>query len=657
MTTVTDRVRARVVVIAVIVFSLFAAIVVRLYSLQVLDGKEYVFRAQRNAVRIIVDEAPRGRIFDRNGRVIVRNRTSLAVGVRRPDLPAGDEGELVKQRLIELLGIDRTELEDRLADLRVAPFDPVVVARDVPPRIIFAISEHRELYPGVEALTLAARDYPKGSIAPHVIGYLTEIDADELEAMSGYRPGDRIGRTGIERELESELRGRPGRRKLEVDASGNVLSTINALAPIPGNDVKLTLDSRLQRIAEDALANGLRLARNSVFKEDGTSFKAPAGAVVVMDPRTGAIRAMASAPDFDLEDFVGGIGVDDYKRLTRPDAHQPLLNRATQAAYPPGSTFKPVMVSAALSEGRATEHTRFPCQTEFEFGDRTFRNWRPRNAHLTLREALIESCDTPFYVLARDWWINELRSEDAGRPPREIIQEYARRFGLDAETGIELPGYEADGRIPDRRWRLEYWEANKDAYCRTARRTDDPLFTDLCERGFVWRGGDSVNLSIGQGDILVSPIQLATMYGAIANGGRVVTPYLVDRIDRRDGTSLELQPAADRGRVGVSRRVLGYIRSALEAVATVGTAAYPFRGWPHDRIRVAAKTGSAEIAGKQPFSWFAAFAPANNPRYVVVSVVEEAGSGSGTSGPIVRRILDGAFHLPPLPFGFGGVSD
>jgi penicillin-binding protein 2 len=657
VTTVTDRVRSRVVIVAVVVFSLFAAILVRLYSLQVLDGSEYVLRAQRNAVRIIVDEAPRGRVYDRFGRVIVRNRTSLAIGVRRQDLPDGVAGELVKERLVTLLGIDRATLDERLADVRIAPFDPVIVAEDVPPRIVFAVNEYARDLPGVESMTLAVRDYPRGPVAPHLIGYLTEVDPGEVETMDGYRPGDRIGRTGIERELEAELRGRPGRRKLEVDASGNVLSTINQLQPIPGNDVRLTLDSRLQKIAEDALASGLALARRSVFTETGESFRAPAGAVVVLDPRTGAVRAMASAPDFDLNRFVGGIGVDDFAKLTHPKAHQPLLNRALQASYPPGSTFKVVVATAALAEGAATERTRLPCQTEFEFGDRVFRNWRARNAHLTIREALIESCDTPFYVLGRDWWLGELHSEEAGRPPREIIQEYSRRFGLDAETGFALPGYEADGRIPDRRWRLGYWDANKDGYCRTARRTDDPLFVELCETGYKWRGGDTVNLSIGQGDILVSPMQLAVAYGAIANGGDVVTPYVVDRVIDRDGTVRVMPKPEPRGTVGVPQHVLGYVRSALEAVAVKGTGAYPFRGWPHSSIRVAAKTGSAEIAGKQPYSWFAAFAPANDPRYVVVSVVEEAGSGSGTSGPIVRRILDGAFHLPPLPFGFGGVSD
>jgi penicillin-binding protein 2 len=657
MSTVTDRVRSRVVIVAVIVFSLFAAIVVRLYSLQVLDGKEYVFRAQRNAVRVIVDEAPRGRIFDRTGKVIVRNRTSLAIGVRRQDLPSGLELEAVKQRLVELLGISRMKLEERLDDVRVAPFDPVVVARDVRPRVIFTIKEQSHLYPGVEAMTLSVRDYPKGSIAPHLLGYLTEINETELETLSGYRPGDTIGRTGLERQLESDLRGRPGRRKLEVDASGNVLSTINALQPIPGNDVRLTLDGRLQRVAEEALANGMRLARTAVFNETGQSFRAPAGAVVVLDPRTGAVRAMASAPDFELESFVGGIGQKEYAKLTSQDAHQPLLNRATQAAYPPGSTFKPVLVSAALAEGVAGERTRFPCLTEFEFGDRSFRNWRPRNAYITLREALIESCDTPFYVLGRDWWLAEFASEEAGKPPREVMQEYARKFGLDVETGIDLPEYEVDGRIPDRKWRLDYWKANRDLYCSTARQTGSALYADLCERGFAWRGGDSINLSIGQGDVLVSPLQLAVMYAALGNGGQLVTPYVIDRVMKRDGSVVEVPPPAARGKVGLPSHVLDYIRASLEDVSTRGTAAFPMRDWPHDRIRVASKTGSAELAGKQPYSWFAAFAPAENPRYVVVSVVEEAGSGSGTSGPIVRRVLDAAFHQQPLPFGFGGFSD
>jgi penicillin-binding protein 2 len=657
MTTVTDRVRSRIAIVAVVVFALLATLLVRLWYLQVLAGENFSERAQRNAVRIVVDEAPRGRIFDRDGKILVRNRTALAVGVRRRDLPGGDEGQAVKTRLADLLGIKLAALEERLKDQRSSPFEPVVVARDVPPRVIFAIRERRHEYPGVESMTLPVREYPSGSLAAQVIGYLSEVNPAELEEREGYLPGDRIGRTGLERQYEDDLRGRPGRRKLEVDAAGSVLRVLGRAEPVPGADLNLTIDRDVQRVAEQALEDGIKRARAQRFRRTGAFFRAPAGAAVVLDARTGAVVAMASAPTFDLERFVGGVSAQYFTKLNDPDEHQPMLNRTIQSAYPPGSTFKPIVASAALTEGAATKTTRLPCKTEFRFGDRIFRNWQPRDAQINLRQALIESCDTPFYAFARDWWVAELGREEAGQAPKEIMATYARHFGLDVETGIDLSGYEEDGRIPDRRWRLEYWEANRESYCRTARRTGSELYKDLCERGYRWRGGDSVNLSIGQGDVLTSPLQMAVVYSALANGGKVMKPFVTRSVTTPDGEVVRQNAPEVKSRVPVSKQTLDYIKGALVETARTGTAQFAFRQWPHAKIPMAAKTGSAEIAGKQPFSWFAAFAPANDPKYVVVSVVEQAGSGGQVSGPIVRRIMDELFDQRPLPIVFGTRSD
>lgn len=657
MTTVTDRVRSRLAIVAVVVFALLATLLVRLWYLQVLAGEGFSQRALHNAVRIVVDEAPRGRIFDRDGKILVRNRTALAVGVRRRDLPSGEQGTAVKERLAKVLGIRLPVLEQRLQDKRSSPFEPVVVARDVPPRVVFAIRERAQDFPGIESMTLPVREYPAGSLAAQVIGYLSEINPDELEERTGYLPGDRVGRTGLERRYEDRLRGQPGRRKLEVDASGSVLRVLGQAEPVPGSDLTLTIDRDVQRVAEQALQDGMRRARAQRFRETGAFFKAPAGAAVVLDARTGAVIAMASAPTFDLDRFVGGVSPDYFAKLSDPDSAQPMLNRTTQSAYPPGSTFKPIVVSAALTEGTVTRSTRLPCKTEFRFGDRTFRNWRPRDAQIDLRQALIESCDTPFYALARDWWLDELKKEEAGQAPKEFMATYARYFGLDAETGVDLSGFEEDGRIPDRRWRLEFWEANRESYCRTARRTGSDLYKDLCERGYRWRGGDSVNLSIGQGDVLTSPLQMAVVYAAVANGGKVMKPFIARSITSPDGEVLEQTSPEVRRRVPVSKQTLDYIRGALVETARTGTAQFAYRGWPHSKIPMAAKTGSAEIAGKQPFSWFTSFAPANDPKYVVVSVVEQAGSGGQVSGPIVRRIMDELFDQPPLPIVFGTRSD
>ncbi|MFN2614567.1 MAG: penicillin-binding transpeptidase domain-containing protein, partial [Actinomycetota bacterium] len=300
----------------------------------------------------------------------------------------------------------------------------------------------------------------------------------------------------------------------------------------------------------------------------------------------------------------------------------------------------------------------YPCTSEFKFGDRIFHNWQPENKTISLAQALVESCDTVFYNFARSWWSRDEHQVGLGNTPPEVMQMYARMFGLGSDTGIDLPeGTEDPGRIPDRAWRKEVWEANKSQYCATAHRTGDPLFQDLCERGYLWRGGDSINMSIGQGDVQVSPLQLADAYAAIANGGTLVRPHLGARVLGPGGKVSQTFDVKPRARVDAAPSVIEYVQRALAEVPVKGTARYPFRSWPLAEIPMAAKTGSAEIVGKQPFSWFASYGPANDPRYVVVAVVEQAGHGAQVAGPIVRRIFDELLDRPPLPIVYGGKSD
>jgi penicillin-binding protein 2 len=268
----------------------------------------------------------------------------------------------------------------------------------------------------------------------------------------------------------------------------------------------------------------------------------------------------------------------------------------------------------------------------------------------------VKSCDTVFYRLGANWWLKERAQEQAGLKIYETMQDWAQRFGLGRATGIDLPN-EVAGRVPGRAYRQAVYDANKASWCRQASRTHDPLLADLCQRGYLWRGGDAINMSIGQGDVLASPLQMALGYAAIANGGKVLRPHVGLKVLNPNGSLAQLVKPQVVSRVGIARSGLSYVQRALEQVALRGTAVFPFHGWPLSRIPVAAKTGSAEIGGKQPFSWFAAYAPADAPRYVVVSVVEQAGFGSQVSGPVVRRIMDKLFDLPLTPVVFGTRSD
>jgi len=658
MITGEERVRFRVAILGVIVLAMMSVLLSRLWFLQVLSGERYANASENNRVRIVSLEAPRGRILDRNGVVLVKNRPSLAVGLRRDDLHDPKTRNMVVSRLAKLLKVSPRVILRRLNDKRISPYRPAIIATDVSQDVIFEISEHSERYPGAETLTLPVRTYPKGTLAAHVLGYVGETTEAELAKLrdKGYRLGDDIGRTGVESSYEPYLRGTPGVDKLEVNSSGIVLGSLGSQEAVPGKDVMLSLDASVQAVAEEALYLGIQRARSRVFPATHEHFLAPAGGVVVLDAQTGEVVAMASYPTYDPTKFVGGVDPTYLQSLNDPSNNFPLLDRAMQSAYPPGSTFKPFMASAALDSGAMTPGSTLPCTSAFTFGDRTFHNWRSGSGSISLAEALVQSCDTIFYRLAAGWWLKEQHQQSLGQPVRETMQQWASRFGLGQPTRIDLPD-ENDGQIPGRAYKQRVYDANKVSWCKTASRTHDPLFQDLCERGYLWRGGDAVNMGIGQGDVAATPLQMAVGYAAIGNGGLVLRPHVGLKVLNRNGSIVRIVKPQVLSRVGLPSGDLSYIQRALAQVPIRGTAVFPFSGWPLSRIPVAAKTGSAEIAGKQPFSWFAAYAPADNPRYVVVSVVEQAGFGSQVSGPVVRRIMDKLFGLPLTPVVFGTRSD
>ncbi len=670
----------RLTFLGALVISMFVLLVARLWFLQVMTGQRYADRAQDQTVRTVLVEAPRGDILDREGRPIVDNRFAQVVSVR-PDR-MGDEETRARTiaELAHILSVTEAEIVERIEDPRAGPFANRPIAVDVPNDVILYIHQNSAArFPGVIAERVPVRDYPfaraphnRPTLAAHVIGYTGQISAEELEEpeYDDYDSGDIIGWAGVERVYEPHLRGTKGERQVRVNARGEVLEEIGESSQaIPGNSVQLTIDADVQMLVEDALADGIELARETRDAEGraGGTFVAPAGAAVELEPETGDVVAMASFPTFEPERFVGGIAQNEWDFLQDDANHFPLINRAISASYPPGSVYKIISNAAALTYGFANHNTYIGCPAQIEFGDigNVYRNWNNVDeGSLNLAEALKRSCDTVYYSLARQMFFEEVNSPEGdsynerafealqtGEEPEypfEYLSEMSRAWGLDALTGIDLPG-ERDGVVPGREWRFNYWINARDNYCYQAE-TATPgtypreLFTELCNEGFLWRGGDAVNMSIGQGDLQTTPLQVANTFAAVANRGPVMRPHVVRAVIGPDGP-VEVTEPETLFTVPVDPADLAFIEEGLVQVTAAedGTAFKVFSDFP---FTIAGKTGTAEQKPKQPFAWFAGYNvdPVNGERYVVVAMVEEGGGGSLIAAPIVEAIFGGLFN-------------
>jgi penicillin-binding protein 2 len=652
----------RLTFLSVVVIGLFLALFSRLWFLQVLAGDRYALAAEENRERLVVTEAPRGRILDAGGQELVANRPAITISADRQLLldaasePVDADAERILDRLAKLLLLDRAEIVERLTSRRYSPFRPIPIAIDVSPEIAFAVRERQELFPGVVAETLPVRTYPQGEMAAHLVGYLGEITEEDLaeERFADYRPGELIGRGGLESVYEGDLRGDAGRRILEVNRQDRVLDVLRERDPVPGNDLQTSLDLDLQAATERLLEEGIIASRDIPRPGEDRNLQSTGGSAIVMDPRDGSILAMASYPTFDVREFAGGVSQVYYDEVTSADNERPLFNRPIQATHPPGSVFKIVTGAAFLQAELVGPSTRVNCPGSFEIGPQTFNNWNAANeGPMALAEALWRSCDTYFYDLAYTQWQREERQDD----PQEILDIVAGRFGFGERLGIDLPG-EQPGVIPGREWREQYHLANKDVICQQAETESDAvtrdILADLCVSGGIWRPGDAVNRSIGQGDVLTTPLQVAASYMAIANGGTVYRPHIGQQLVGPDGEVVrEIEPevvselelseaelgAVQRGVEGVVMHPRGTGRSAFTRANAEGE---PF---PLEAIPVAGKTGTAEMGDRVPYAWFASYAPADDPEVVVVVNVEEGGGGSQTAAPIARNILDHYFGL------------
>ena len=652
-----ESTRLRLTFLTLLVVSLFALLFARLWFLQVMAGERYSTLAEGNAVRTLSITAPRGRILDRNGTPIVRNRFAMVVSVQPKEM--GERADEVLADLADLLGMSLQDVQRQIEGSRVSPFRPKPIAVDVPADIAFYIHENASTrFPGVYAEPLPVREYPHGKTAAHVVGYLGEISEEELlqPEYAGYQPGDLIGWSGLEKSYEEVLRGKEGLRRYEVNALGEVLRELDDRPPVPGADLMTTIDLEAQKLVEEALREGVKKARTVADPEGRNNgyYKAPAGSAVVLDPDDGSVVAMASYPTFNPAKFVGGVSADYWSKLQNPRNDFPLINRVAQSSYPPGSVFKVVSAAAALEEGYATADSLTPCPGEWFWSGQRFRNWNAADSgSLTMDQALEQSCDTVFYELARRMWNDE---EKRGDNPRELLGSHAREWGLGEVTGLDLPS-ERNGVIPGRAWKQEFWENNRESYCTQAKQSTDPylkeLFTDLCANGNDWRGGDAVNMSIGQGDVQTTPLQVANTFAAVANGGTLWRPHIGGQVvyPGQNPAPLKVEKIRD---IDISQRNLGVIAEGLRKVASQGTASATFGAF---EVPVAGKTGTAEFKPKQPFAWFGGYAPANNPKYVVVAMVEEGGGGSVNAAPIVRRIFEGLLGLGESEITPGQATD
>lgn len=659
------RSRLRLIVLQALVFSLFATLLGRLYYLQVMTGESYSAQAASQSVRDIVVQPQRGLIVDDQGRPLVTNRTSWVVSIDRTTLgKLGTAGrDRVLGRLADVIDVPVRQVRARLLDCGAAgaktgvcwngsPFQPVPVAEDVSQRVALRILEQPEDFPSVVADQQAVRDYPSpyGVNLAHVLGYLSPVTEDELseaekDGDTSLNGASSVGRAGLEKEYDEWLRGMPGYRSVAVDSMGRVLGDDGEVAARPGDTLVTSIDAKVQSVVEKQLAETIATARRTYDPVTHKNYVADSGAAVVMEAKTGRIVAMASQPTYDPSVWVGGISQKQLSYLYSKQADNPLLARATQGQFAPGSTWKPIMTVGALNNGFSPS-TRLDCSSNLQVGSRLFKNYESASfGMIGFDRALQISCDTFFYRVGLSFW-NKYGSDPTDVDAKDPLVEEAKDFGFGSPTGVDLPG-EAAGRIADRRWKLAYYKAMKGYYCKIDAEKSAPndflhVFAhEFCLEGNYYRAGDAVNFSIGQGDTLVTPLQLARAYAAISNGGTLYEPRVAKAIVGSDGEVLQRIAPKVAGRLKASAASLRYVNQALLGTPKTGTLAWRFVGFPLDQVHIHGKTGSAEVYGKQSTSWIASY----DENYVVVMMVSQAGTGSGTSGPAVRAIWESLYGV------------
>jgi penicillin-binding protein 2 len=635
----------------------------RLWFMQVLGGEAYQAQAAEQSVRELVVQPARGLIVDDLGRPLVANRTSWVVSIDRTMLQKMTERaqRTLLHRLSKTVHVKVRKIRARTllcggpgskagTCWNGSPYQPVPVAEDIRQQTAISIMEQGEDFPAVLVDAQSVRSYPApfGVNAAHLLGYLSPITSQELDQAearhdTSVHGASVVGRAGLEKSYDRYLRGQPGYKRVAVDSMGRVLGDSGEVDGSAGDTLVTSIDARVQGVVEKQLSQTIATARGTFDKVTGRNYAADSGAVVVLDAKNGRVVAMAGAPTYKPQEWVGGITSKQLKRLYSAKAHYPLLFRATQGQFAPGSTWKPIMTTGAFGDDMGPS-TRLDCSGGFQVGNRWFKNYESASyGYIGFDKALQISCDTFFYRVGYHFW-QKYGTDKSDVHAKDPLVKTAKLFGFGKPTGIDIPG-EASGRIADRKWKLAYWKANKAYYCKVGKQDGyDYLHVfarEFCAEGYEYRAGDAVNFVIGQGDTLVTPLQSARAYAALANGGTLYEPRVAKAIVAPNGRVIKRIPPKKVGRVKVSEDSLRYVDQALLGTAKTGTTAWKFIDFPLDKIHIRSKTGSAEVHGKQSTSWVASY----DKRYVVLMMVTQAGTGSGTSGPAVRKIWEALYGV------------
>lgn len=596
--------------------SILAILLTRLWSMQLVSQDEYSAQAERNRTRTISVTAPRGRILDRNGKELVTNRASLCV-VAKSDVADND---MTVTLLANLIGMPATAVRRNIQDATGGAQSMRTVAQDVSRRVVAYVEAHPHVFPDVEVVQRTQRLYPKGSLAAHVLGYTGAITSDQVKAMGSsedgsitYELGDTVGQAGVEYEYESVLQGVKGEQNVYVDADGNVLSYASSVDPRAGSDVTLTIDADIQAAAEQSLSDRISKLRAQHADCNG-------GSCIAMDVTSGEVLAMASYPTYSPNIFVGGISADDWDALSSDAANNPLLNRAISGQYPSASTIKPLTALAALKSGIATPESSYYCTgywTGFGSGYGQYCWKKTGHGAVNVQTGITYSCDVVFYEIGKGFYY----SDDP-----EALQDTLEQWGLGSREGIDLPN-EGYGRVPTPAWKEEY-------------------FSSSSADARAWQGGDDTNLAIGQGDLLVTPLQMTCVYAGLALKGTVWKPHLLKsvRSDVGSGSVIAYKNQVNY-QIDVDETYIDLVHAGLKGVIYDESEAQASH-FTNLSVQVAGKTGTAEVTNGTPTGWFVAYCPIDNPQYVVAANIEHSGYGSEGALYVVRDVLGTIYGEP-----------
>jgi penicillin-binding protein 2 len=658
--------RRRLAVVYAVVFALLVSLGGRLWYLQVMTGVSYASAAAQDQLRTVIVPPVRGQILDDAGRPLVDNQTSLVVSVNRQlvsQQAGGGIGEL--HRLAHLLGMSYTLLQEkiRLCTAGVSqpcwqgsPYQPIPVDQQAPTAIALQIMQNQREYPGITAQVQPVTHYvqPYATDAAQMLGYLQPITAQEMAQrhlpVTGFSGVDLVGQAGLEYQYDGALRGIPGTQTLTVNAAGAVTGIRGQTPAKPGDTLVTSINSQLQADTYTALSQAIKRAQS--YGNAG----ATSGAAVVMTT-TGRVLAMASYPTYNPSIWTGGISTREFRYLFGTAHGEPILNRATQGEYGPGSTFKVTSASAAIADGFSAAGP-YSCPGAVSIAGHTFNNWNPASMGLmSLHTALVWSCDTVFYQIAYQMYLHDHYNANFRASPHAPLQKMQKMelaFGFGKYPRIDLPE-QSRGTIPTREWLYYYWKQYRDYWCEHGNANGgylQQIAYEDCRTGYQWAPGQAVIAAIGQGYVTVTPLQLARAYAAIANGGTLYAPRIGEALLSPTGKVVQRIRPPVVGHLPVPHWWLGYLTNALEGVITGGTASGAFAGFPLNKVQIAAKTGTAEIFGGQATSVFASFAPASHPKYVVVVMVPKSGEGADVSAPCARQIWDSIYGLEGHPAVF-----